>query len=458
MKRRWWLIAAAMVPVTALVLAAPAAGASQSRQVSARSGAAVLPGTCSRAAAAGLARTLVQCGVLGRGAWLPASGPTTVTPEMTGTVRGIKRASAAIARNGGLIAVSCAGPAACTAVGVYQISASAAGTLAEAWNGTGWHLQSTPNPAGSADSFFTGVSCTAPTACTAVGVANTRAGSLPVAERWNGTAWHIQAAPVPAGAHNADLSGVACTSRSACVAVGGYTARTGQSRELAERWNGTRWSIQAIANPAGSVLKGLSGVSCTSARACTAVGSYVPPRGHLSSTLAERWNGTSWHIQATPNPPMRAAHLRGVSCSTAGVCTATGYAIDSTDTVFPLAEAWNGTRWHIQATPTPSGFAFFAPLSSVSCASPRACTATGSWDNTAGDEFTLAERWNGTRWSIQATPNPAATTARALEGVWCTSPSACTAIGSYVASSGLSKTLAERWNGTRWSIQATPNA
>jgi hypothetical protein len=39
----------------------------------------------------------------------------------------------------------------------------------------------------------------------------------------------------------------------------------------------------------------------------------------------------------------------------------------------------------------------------VSCASAHACVAVGSGYNRAGTEVTLAERWNGRRWTIQAT-------------------------------------------------------
>ena len=41
----------------------------------------------------------------------------------------------------------------------------------------------------------------------------------------------------------------------------------------------------------------LNGVACTSASACTAVGNQT-----LAKTLAERWNGRTWQVQATPNP------------------------------------------------------------------------------------------------------------------------------------------------------------
>jgi hypothetical protein len=68
------------------------------------------------------------------------------------------------------------------------------------------------------------------------------------------------------------------------------------------------------------------------------------------------------------------------------------------------------------------------------------CTAAG-WAALSTDA-TLAEHWNGTSWSVQATPNPGGSQASFLTGIWCGSPVTCRASGSYVVPSG-SKTLAE---------------
>jgi len=224
---------------------------------------------------------------------------------------------------------------------------------------------------------------------------------------------------------------------------------------LAERWNGTRWSVVPIPHLPGAQATFLNSISCTSASACTAVAGVVSASGRLV-TMAERWNGTRWRIQPTPNPAgTRGAELSGVDCTGPSACTAVGAAVDSAgDPVGPaLAERWNGTRWSIQPAPNPS-----APgggiLNWVACPSPSACEAVGAAVDASGNPLaTLAERWNGTRWSIQPTPNPAGVQGPRLEGVACTSPSACTAVGGSFANAS----LAERWTGTKWAIQASPN-
>jgi hypothetical protein len=89
--------------------------------------------------------------------------------------------------------------------------------------------------------------------------------------------------------------------------------------------SGPSWAIQASVNPAGATTSPLQGVSCSAATACTAVGYYINTKG-ANLTLAERWNGTSWAIQATPNPGgAQRSELLGVSCSAATACTAVGF-------------------------------------------------------------------------------------------------------------------------------------
>ena len=92
--------------------------------------------------------------------------------------------------------MSCISTSACTGVGWYETSPGAYETLAEAWNGTAWAIQSTPNPSGATASYLFGVSCTSTSACTAAGY-DLNPSYTALAERWNGTAWAIQSTPKP---------------------------------------------------------------------------------------------------------------------------------------------------------------------------------------------------------------------------------------------------------------------
>ena len=332
--------------------------------------------------------------------------------------------------------------------------ASQAGTAA----GSGWRVEPTPNQnrTGSGINELSAVSCPSGRACTAVGshAASLSSPSFPLAERWNGTRWRIQTTVLPKGAESAGLTSVSCPSATACTAVGSaFVKATSRSVNLAEAWNGTSWRLQAIPTPKGSANSLLFGVSCTSRSACTAVGYYDNAVGRAVA-VAERWNGTAWHLQVIPKPA--GIQLFGVSCSAGHACTAVGYGPGTGDAK-PIAEAWDGTTWHTQAVPLPPG----SPggiLAAVSCTSPRACTATGANFTTTGP--TLAERWNGTRWRVQHTPFPANSGTShqepELNAVSCASATACTASGAY-APGGHPAYFLEAWNGLKWRLVTAPH-
>ncbi|MDQ6772964.1 MAG: hypothetical protein M3024_08250, partial [Candidatus Dormibacteraeota bacterium] len=134
-------------------------------------------------------------------------------------------------------------------------------------------IQPTPNPVGAQASFLRGVSCPAATACTAVGFfQNTGGNDLMLAERWDGTSWTLQNTPNPSGGKFSELNGVSCASATACMGVGGFAYSVGPFLPVAESWNGTSWTAQLPPAPSAATSSQLNGVSCTSATACTAVG------------------------------------------------------------------------------------------------------------------------------------------------------------------------------------------
>jgi hypothetical protein len=340
--------------------------------------------------------------------------------------------------------------------GIVTAGAAQASQAGKAAGGT-WKIEPTPNPAGADISGLSAVSCTSGRACTAVGsdTASLSSPSFTLAERWNGKNWRIQPAANPKGAASSNLFGVSCASMHACTAVGTAFHTAGSlDVNLAESWNGKSWRVQATPDPKGATDGALYAVSCTSPSACIAVGDYDNAAG-LVLAVAERWNGKAWRIQAIPRPAKRTWFF-GVSCSAPRACTAVGYQNNGTGDAQPFAEAWNGVKWHVQAVPLPHGVPGGA-LSAVSCISSAACTATGT--NFGGRRPTLAERWNGKSWRIQPTPNPVnyAQSAGevALDGVSCTSATACTASGEY-SPGGVAAYFAEAWNGSKWRLETTP--
>ena len=326
--------------------------------------------------------------------------------------------------------VSCASAASCIAVGegIGQV------LLAEQWNGSTWALQKVPLPSGGSELAFQAVACVSPTACTAVGSYTRHGMGVPLAERWNGVKWAVQATPVPSGESGIGsyALAVSCISSSNCTLAGAYPNSAGSTVTLVEHWNGSAWTIQPTPNPSGAAESVLSGISCTSAANCTATGWYEKTSHGIDLTLAEHWNGRIWAIQPTPNPSGSArngADLFAVSCTSTTNCIGAGDYTNRTGTGFPLAERWNGRKWKVQPTAVPSPAAVPAFLG-ISCTSASSCTAVGVYEKgPLGRNLTLIEHWNGRAWAVQASPNPPGQVW--LIGVSCQSTAGCTAVGFY---------------------------
>src|SRR5262249_7095792 len=151
--------------------------------------------------------------------------------------------------------------------------------LSERWNGMSWTLLPS-RPFLPIDATPTAVSCRSASACTATA----RGGAW----RWDGATWAVE--PAARGvAGEAELKGVSCTSAPACTAVG-YDS----NGALAERRNGSQWTVTPVPSPAGRVLLA---VSCTSATACTAAGRRADQAENAELTLVMRWNGSNWSRQ-----------------------------------------------------------------------------------------------------------------------------------------------------------------
>jgi hypothetical protein len=304
--------------------------------------------------------------------------------------------------------------------------------------GASWTIQAT-----AAGGELLGVSCTEQTACVGVGI-TAPPNPTPVAERWDGLNWAIEPTPTLVGS-SSGLVSVSCVASAACTAVG-FSIIAGATSvvAVAERWDGVRWAIETTPKLAGSSQ--LNKVSCSSERACTAIG-HVP-----SGPLVERWNGVRWTIQKTPMAPHGlVAFLNGVSCASNTSCVAVG-SLQSTAESAPLVERWNGRRWTIQKTPNPDP-GYSAQLKDVSCSSQTACTAVGSGSNFFG-ATPLVERWNGRRWTIQNTPNPRR---NVLMGVSCASNTSCVAVGRKSTATVGSLALTEAWTRAGWTLQYPPN-
>jgi hypothetical protein len=324
-----------------------------------------------------------------------------------------------------LFAVRCTSAANCWAVGRYQDAAFAL-TQALHWNGRKWALVPTPSPGGTAEGDFADlfdVACTSASSCWAAGdygnVGLNSGTTHNLAIHWNGKKWSKVTTPNPAGTSQNDinsLNAVRCASSKDCWAAGsaGISASVSVSLNEMLHWNGKRWSEASVPSPAGFMIGAyntISGLSCTSASNCWAVGTYGGGSVSLTEYLNEalHWNGHKWSQVTTPNPDGTASgdsnSLVGVNCSAASNCWAVGNlgGISSGGATTSEALHWKGTKWSLTKTPNPGGVASGdqTELSSVRCVSAKDCWAVGFSRSDPNPDLNVTLHWNSVKWTAR---------------------------------------------------------
>jgi hypothetical protein len=209
-------------------------------------------------------------------------------------------------------------------------------TLAEAWNGKSWTVETTQTPPNTLGALLSAVSCSSASFCAAVGYMNTSpTNEGAIADLWNGTSWVEYDAPnIGTGT---ELEGISCTTSTSCIATGAAEGSWSGPLAVLEAWNGSTWAMMRY-EMAGDNLEA---ISCSLSTSCVAVG---------SSGVAEVWNGSRWemhkvHLVSTDTNVV----LAGVSCLAPTSCVGVGW-YDHAAAEKTLAEGWTGTAWKYEMT------------------------------------------------------------------------------------------------------------
>ncbi len=357
-----------------------------------------------------------------------------------------------------LDSVSCPNMQTCMAVGSYENSNTGATLpLTEVDVAGTWTLEPVTGTNSKATNELVGVSCTATSACMAVGDSDLDGAIRALSYSWDGTTWSRQPAPQPGTAVD-ELAAVTCrgSDDANCVAVGDDSdAPLTSDRPDLSAWNGVRWTTERT--PAAlAPFERLTGTSCSSASRCVAVGTEAD----TVTTVAFAVSGASgaWVDDSVPNPRRVSEILAAVSCATSTQCVAVGgYEGPST----PLAEVWTGSVWKTEA---PKAIGQSADLSAVACPVKNHCVAVGEVDfdrysvPTAraavlaeSETQGLVETWNGSTWS-SATLTNSVGASEELTAVWCRGSSFCVAVGTEDGSMPDSWI----WRGRSWSEVSMP--
>ncbi|MGH7687561.1 MAG: hypothetical protein ACREN2_12205 [Candidatus Dormibacteria bacterium] len=272
------------------------------------------------------------------------------------------------------------------------------------------------------------VTCVSTGDCWSVGAllgSNAPSTDRPLIEHYDGSSWSVY--PSPALSVHSALTGIACTAANDCWAVGESVPTI--SEDLIEHFDGSSWTQV----PGGLPLPGggLAGVTCTSPTNCWATG--------FQNNAIEHYDGTQWTIAFAPASPVFS--LYRVRCVGSSNCWAVGrtLAVPSTG----LIAHYDGTQWAFVAAAQPAND---AGLDDVACPTAGDCWAVGCASTCAN---AAAQNYNGTTWSDA--PIPSIQASDELTGVVCAGPSACWAAGGF-GSSGPG--VMANWDGQTWSVSA----
>jgi hypothetical protein len=254
---------------------------------------------------------------------------------------------------------------------------------------------------------------------------------------------------------------LSCASAGNCTAVGRYTDSAGNSEGLLLTQTSGTWArgIEAPLpkNAATSPLVTVTSVSCASAGNCTAVGQYNDSSGLIEGFFLTQTSGT-WArgIEARLPAGVTSAGNLLVSCASARNCTVVGSYTDSYPNFQGLLWTKTAGRWATAITaPLPANAATNQQvlLNQVSCRSAGNCTAVGSYlDSTGNTQGLLLTQTSGT-WAtgVEARlPASPSGLGGSLTSVSCASAGNCTAVGTYFDSSGNTDGLALTQTSRAW--------
>jgi len=277
---------------------------------------------------------------------------------------------------------------------------------------------------------------------------------------FDGTQWTAFATPEINGDNTSYLDGVVDISPTEAWAAGIVGIGTATPNQVIERWNGTAWSVFPGPSFASGDEPAIYGMTATSGTDIWAVGSLLTSE-QLLAALFEHWDGTAWTATVGPFH----GFFRGVSADAPNDIWAVGY---SGLNFVTFSEHYDGASWTLVRTPDVgsgpnvlNGVVALAPdnVWAVGYSTASQKPPPGQYDVPTK---TLIEHYDGTSWSVVPSPNVGPNSqyqSNRLLGVTAVSPTDIWAFGSYFAASGSENqmTLLLHWDGTSWSLAASPS-
>jgi len=259
-----------------------------------------------------------------------------------------------------------------------------------------------------------------------------------------GGVWSAIAMPVPSnrrGGSFPTVTGLACPLRGACVIVGTYETTSGLTEGFVVTQEGARFVAASSPTPGANRGSTLTGVACLTTTACVAVGSFVTTANVAEGLLVNDDAGKL--AAATPPLPGNAAsnpraELQAVSCGSSTLCVALGTYENPSGDHLGLIDTDSSGKWTAAKMPVPSGASATNPSLAVYglvCKGGDYCLGVGGYTSSAGKGQGLALLQQAGHWSASMMPGTANTNV-VVRAVSCVSETSCAAAGHYQSKAG----------------------
>jgi hypothetical protein len=216
---------------------------------------------------------------------------------------------------------------------------------------------------------------------------------------------------------------------------------------------GSGWSV-VPSYSFGSLDNILAGVSASSATDAWAVGAYYPPGSSVLATLAEHFDGTRWTAFPLPNVGVQENTLLAVSTTSTGLAWAVGYFVNGKFQQQTLIEHFDGIVWSV--VPSPSPGAQQNILYGVAAITDSDVWAVGGEQDANGLWHTLAEHWDGSKWSVVNAVD-AGVNGNQFYAVKALATTDVYVVGQQAGAGFPNQALIEHWDGKSWIVVSSPN-
>jgi hypothetical protein len=330
--------------------------------------------------------------------------------------------------------------------------------------GAAIEIKPPPNAADNPRAYLASLACPAAGSCVARGEYTDEDGEREamVVDRTSGSWGPASAIVLPENAESdsrSELDGIACSAPGSCVGIGEYWDRSTKTEEaMTVTETGGKWNratqIALPANAGGKPESFLNSVVCVASGSCVAVGGYTDRSGAREAMVGEEAGGvwaSASQIQAPSNTAVNPQIGFGlgpmpIACAGSGSCVLTaGYTDSSGAQEAMVAEQAGGVWAPASEIAAPANAANNPHTVLDPACTGSGCVLVGSYTDAGGDREAMVADGAGGSWS-QASEVVSPANAESNPGVvfgevQCPAVGSCVAFGQYTNHDGATRDM-----------------